>query len=51
MSAIPRARSLHGSGSTLVAASRCNRKALGIEIDPHYCEIAVKRIADESRQD
>ena len=38
-----------GSGSNLVAASRCNRKALGIEIDPHYCGIAVQRISDEGR--
>ncbi len=38
-----------GSGSTLLAASRCNRRGLGIEIDPHYCEIAVRRIADEGR--
>ena len=38
-----------GSGSTLVAAAQCNRKAIGIEIDPHYCEIAVQRIADEGR--
>ena len=29
-----------GSGSTLLAASRCNRKAIGVEIDPHYCDIA-----------
>jgi site-specific DNA-methyltransferase (adenine-specific) len=40
-----------GSGSTLVAASRCNRKAMVIEIDPHYCGIAVKRIADEGRHE
>jgi site-specific DNA-methyltransferase (adenine-specific) len=40
-----------GSGSTLVAASRCNRKALGIDIDPHYCGIAVHRIADEGRRE
>ena len=38
-----------GSGSTLLAASRCNRRGLGIEIDPHYCKIAVRRIADEGR--
>ncbi|HNX17425.1 MAG TPA: DNA methyltransferase [Methanoregula sp.] len=36
-----------GSGSTLIAASQCNRRAMGIEIDPRYCEIAVQRIADE----
>jgi site-specific DNA-methyltransferase (adenine-specific) len=36
-----------GSGSTLLAASRCGRKAVGIEIDPRYCEIARGRIAGE----
>jgi site-specific DNA-methyltransferase (adenine-specific) len=40
-----------GSGSTLVAASQCNRKARGIEIDPHYGEIAVQRIADEGQRE
>jgi site-specific DNA-methyltransferase (adenine-specific) len=38
-----------GSGSTLVAASRCNRRSIGIEIDPHYCEIAQGRIEREGR--
>jgi site-specific DNA-methyltransferase (adenine-specific) len=33
-----------GSGSTLLAASRCNRQGVGIEVDPHYCEIARQRI-------
>ena len=33
-----------GSGSTLVAASQCNRKGIGIEIDPGYCETAIFRI-------
>jgi len=32
-----------GSGTTLLAALMSNRKAVGIEIDPGYCEIARKR--------
>ena len=36
-----------GSGSTLVAASHCNRRGTGIEIDPRYCGIAEKRIGKE----
>ena len=36
-----------GSGSTLVAASRCHRKCIGIEIDSHYCEIAAERVEKE----
>jgi site-specific DNA-methyltransferase (adenine-specific) len=36
-----------GSGSTLVAASQCHRKGIGIEIDPDYCETAVFRIEKE----
>jgi site-specific DNA-methyltransferase (adenine-specific) len=38
-----------GSGTTLVAASQCNRRGIGIEVDRHYCECAVRRIETEGQ--
>ena len=36
-----------GSGSTCVAASQLDRLWIGVDIDPHYVEIAEKRVAEE----
>lgn len=37
-----------GSGTTLIAAALLNRKGIGVEIDPYYCELAKKRILSSS---
>ena len=36
-----------GSGTTLVAAARCGRDAVGYDLDPTYVEIALARLAGD----
>ncbi len=37
-----------GSGTTLIAANNLNRYSVGLEIDSKYCELAKKRIINET---
>ena len=39
-----------GSGSTLIACEKTNRRCLGLEIDPHYIDVIVKRYSDFTHQ-
>lgn len=32
-----------GSGSTLIACEKTGRKCMGIELDPHYCDVIIQR--------
>jgi DNA modification methylase len=33
-----------GSGTTLIAAEKTGRRGYGIEIDPAYCDVTVRRL-------
>jgi DNA modification methylase len=33
-----------GSGTTLVAAEKTGRHGYGVELDPHYCDVIVRRL-------
>lgn len=35
-----------GSGTTIIAAQQTGKKCYAMEIDPHYCDVAVKRWED-----
>jgi len=35
-----------GSGTVFIAAQNSGRRACGIELDPHYCDVALKRFRD-----
>ena len=35
-----------GSGSTLIACEKTNRKCYGMELDEHYCDVIIKRWQD-----
>lgn len=37
-----------GTGSTSVAAARCGRHSIGVELDPHYFDMAEQRIRRET---
>jgi site-specific DNA-methyltransferase (adenine-specific) len=38
-----------GSGSTLIAAYLHNRKGIGVDVDKHYCDIAISRLKQEAK--
>lgn len=41
----------NGSGSTMIAAEQLERKCYALEIDPVYCDVAVKRYVEYKGND
>jgi DNA modification methylase len=39
-----------GSGTTVLASHRTHRIGVGIELDPHYVDLAIRRVAEEVGQ-
>jgi len=37
-----------GTGTTMLAALKCGRNSIGVEVDPEYCSMALKRLQRES---
>jgi DNA modification methylase len=37
-----------GSGTTLIAAERTNRRCYGMEIEPRYCDVVLRRAEAEA---
>lgn len=37
-----------GTATTMLAAMKCERSSIGVEIDPDYCELAMNRLTRES---
>jgi DNA modification methylase len=38
-----------GTGSTSIAAARCGRNSIGVEVDPHYFQMAYDSLLETSR--
>ena len=38
-----------GTGTTMLAAMKANRNSIGVEIDPEYCQMALKRLQREGQ--